>query len=211
MTLLGRLRARIAGRGRSRRRSRRRDGIDAAQLHPPWRQFVTEALAARDRFDHAVESLAPGPLRDRLTELAERVHDGALDSWRIAQHGDALEGSLHSAEPLARVNQRLADAEQGLAAHPDDTASRQRVESVRAQLASARRARTVLDDTRERLRGLVASLDEAAARAVEAAATAGRRTEVEAASGDLGAVVDDLEALRRAFGETEAAARNHLI
>lgn len=181
---------------------RRHERIDPAALHDPWRHFVLEALDARGRFDTAVGRMAPGPLRDRLTEIRGRVDDGVEESWRIARHGDALEGALRGLDPTVEVEARLQRAEAEARDVPGDPGPADVAEALRAQLASTRRIVAVTREARDRLRVLDARLDEAVARAVELALTASNPREVGGLTGDVDAIVGDLEALRVALDET---------
>src|SRR5262249_42469384 len=67
------------------------DRIDAFRLSEPWRLFVKDAQAAQDRFDRTVARMQPGPLQDRLRDVAARVGDGVRECWRIACQGDELQ------------------------------------------------------------------------------------------------------------------------
>jgi hypothetical protein len=69
---------------------RDRPRIDPSSLRDPWRRFVKEALGARRRFDGAVRDARSGPMRDRLSEIAQRIDDGIDECWRIARQGQAL-------------------------------------------------------------------------------------------------------------------------
>lgn len=172
-------------------------------LRAPWRDFVEEAIDARDRFDRAVAGARSGPLRDRLQVIADRVAEGVDESWRIATHGQALEEALGQLEPLAKVEERLAEVEReegaagGGAPHLASTA-----DALRSQIASTRRIGQVARDTRDRLRLLDARLDESVARAVELSLRAGDPTETAGLDSDVEAIVTEMESLRVALEET---------
>ena len=51
---------------------RRGPTMDAYALGEPWRRFVLNAQAARNRFHDAVASTRPGPVRERLSGTASR-------------------------------------------------------------------------------------------------------------------------------------------
>src|SRR4051794_24986769 len=65
-------------------RSTRGERPDPFALSEPWRQYVREALQAQARYQRAVEGTHPGPLRDRLAEIGQRVEEGVQECWRIA-------------------------------------------------------------------------------------------------------------------------------
>src|SRR5204863_6966652 len=72
-------------------RRTRVDRIDPFRLSEPWRLFVKDAQAAQTRFDRTVERMMPGPLQDRLRDVAARVGDGVRECWRIACQGNELQ------------------------------------------------------------------------------------------------------------------------
>src|SRR5439155_18578908 len=65
-------------------RRKKVDRIDPFRLSEPWRLFVKDALAAQTRFDRTVDRMMPGPLQDRLRDVAARVGDGVRECWGIA-------------------------------------------------------------------------------------------------------------------------------
>lgn len=172
--------------------------VPTAKLGEPWRQYVADARDAKHRFEEVVRSMSPGPLQDRLTELAHRIQDGVAEAERIATRGNALSGAvaLIDTETPARELAELRSRHAGKAMSPTDTETER---SLRAQLETAERISSAAQQADSRLRQLDAWLDELVARAVEVSLGTGD-SEV------LGAEVDDivleLEALRRALDET---------
>ena len=65
--------------------------------------------------------------------------------------------------------------------------------------------RAVAEDAPDRLRVLNAQLDEADTRTIELSLSSADPSDISLLAGDVDTVVDDLEALRRAIEETEAA------
>lgn len=189
-------------------RAASRPAIRPESLRRPWRDFVEEAVDARDRFDRAVAGARSGPLRDRMQVIADRVAEGVEESWRIATHGQALEDALGQLEPLGKVEHRLVEVEReqqeagGSAPHLDSTA-----DALRSQIASTRRIGQVTQDTRDRLRLLDARLDEAVARAVELSLRAGDADDTAGLGSDVERIVTDMESLRVALEESDAAGR----
>jgi hypothetical protein len=184
-----------------------RPEIRPQTLRQPWRGFVEEALDARNRFDRAVASARPGPLRSRLGEIADRVAQGIDESWRIAQHGQALEDALKQLEPLSEVEKRLQTVEAELAGErPADDRLRRTADALQSQMASTRRIAEVARETRDRLRLLDARLDESVARAVELSLRAGDVAEIGGLDDDVESIVTEMETLRVALEETAATA-----
>ena len=84
--------------------------VDPYAVRDPWRGYVQKAVEARKQFDMVVTGTAPGPLRDRLTEVGTRVAAAEIQIFRLAKLGDARD---------------------------DDPTLRQRVETLTAQLQQA--------------------------------------------------------------------------
>jgi hypothetical protein len=185
---------------------RARPDIRPEALRSPWRDFVEEAVDARERFDRAVAGARTGPLRTRLQAIADRVAEGVEESWRVATHGQALEEALGQLEPLATVEGRLAEVEaERRGARADDARLEDTAEALRSQIDSTRRIGEVARATRDRLRLLDARLDESVARAVELSLRAGDATEASGLGSDVEAIVTEMESLRLALEETAVA------
>lgn len=183
----------------------REQRIDPFALKDPWKRFVIDAQSAQGRFQRAVRRSRPGPLKERLAELGERIDQAVRECWRVACQGDALGNALRQLEP-GRVEADLAEARRDLSrARGTSTEPIQAtVNALEAQLRSAERLGEVWNSSRDRLRVLNAQLDEAVARAVELSVGAGDSA---AAFGGLThqvtGVVSDMEALRQALEETD--------
>jgi hypothetical protein len=174
--------------------------MDPFTLHDPWRRHVQHALAAQRRFSTALGQFPPGPLRLRLAGAADDLSAGVAACWRVAQRGELLTGARRNID-TNRVRANLATldaASEGASDLHEHTR-----EALEAQLASAERLDTTIEETRARLRLLDARLTEAVARLVELAATGtpeGATPGVDDAAAIRG-VSDDLEALRSALDE----------
>jgi hypothetical protein len=180
-------------------RAPKRERIDPFTLGEPWRSFVRAALQAQARFDRTVHTARPGPLRDRLAEIGKRVGTGVDECWQVANRAQDI------ANALEQLDTRQARAELAALEHESGTAPENRArtaEALRAQIGSAERMATVVDDARDRLRLLDARLDEAVARAVELSVDSGDPEGVLGLSSDVDSVVTDMEALRQALEET---------
>jgi hypothetical protein len=186
-------------------RNPREERIDPFTLQDPWRRFVSEALAARRRFDDAVRQAEAGPLRDRLSEIGERIATGVSESWRIARAGQAL-SDARSQIDAADVTRQLAElgVAPGTELQPGSSVAGT-VEALEAQLGTAQRMDSVITETRDRCRLLDARLDEAVTRAIELSVRAQRTEDFGTLSRDVDSLVGEMEALRQALDETEQA------
>lgn len=184
-------------------RARREERIDPFTVGEPWRHFVADALQARSKFAQTVARARPGPLRDRLVALGERLDHGVRECWRIARQGDGLHSALGQLD-IEQIRQELAEVQRELERCPaGERASLERAEAaVRSQLASAERIAGVSRDAGSRLRVLNAQMDEAVARAVELSVTAADGSDLSPLSADVESLVSELESLRLALEET---------
>lgn len=181
------------------------DRIDPFTLNEPWRRFVQSALQSQARFDQAVHQAERGPLRDRLAQIADRVHDAVRESWRIARQGQVLADASAQID-TAGVQRQLAEV-QGNAAAPWAAGSslEQTAQALQAQLASAQRLASVTQEAADRLRLLNARMDEMVARAIELSVDASQPDDLGGLGSDVDSLVDEMEALRLAMDETDRA------
>jgi hypothetical protein len=188
------------------RKGPRREVIDPFAVGEPWRRFVQDALSAERRFDDTVRRTPEGPLRDRLRDLGERIHAGVREGWRIACQGASLQKGLQQFD-IKDIRRELAMVEaeiDGAGRHASASLKRTR-DALVAQEESFERVRAVAEDARDRLRVLNAQLDEAVARTIEVSLSAADPSDISLLAGDVDTLVDDLESLRQALEETEAA------
>ena len=172
--------------------------IDPFTLGEPWRHYVQDAMQAHNRFKEAVRGARPGPMRDRLTEIDDRVATGVREVWRIARRGHDLVDARRRLDPRS-IHRDLELAEQ----HPDRGAATQgTIEALRSQLATVERLERVIEDADARLRLLNARLDEAAARTIELAVQTERVSDLGVLGHDIDLMVYYMEALRLAIEET---------
>jgi hypothetical protein len=200
-------------------RGGRRERIDPFTLGEPWRRFVQGALQARARVSEGARRPPPGPLRDRLGEIGERVEVAVHEVWRIAQRGHALSQARRNLDPDA-IRRQLAQLEAAgptvdEVGPPDALASYEpgtiepvasphdaTLRALRAQLETVERMDRVIDDSHARLRLLGARLDEAVARMLELSVHhAGDPASLGGLGADVEGVVADMEALRQALDE----------
>lgn len=183
-------------------RTSRGPDIDPFVLSMPWRDYVQGAKSAKLRFDRTVKGTAPGPIRDRLTDLSARLDDGIADCWRIAKRGDDIAAALQNLS-TTEAQIELANMRQRLRGTTPSDAQRSTMRSLEAQMESAQRMQGIVRDADERLRALDARLDELVAKAVEVSVGA---TDSAWLSNEVDVVVGELESLRQALDDTNAAA-----
>jgi chemotaxis regulatin CheY-phosphate phosphatase CheZ len=158
---------------------------------------VSNAQKARRKFDEAVRTARSGPMRERLTEIGGRLDDAVDECWRVARQGQALAD--------ARGQLDTQDAQRELASLDVSSPSQSKTaEALHAQIASAERLETTINDARDRLRLLDARMDEAVARAVELSVEGGD-ADLGGLGSDVEGLVGDMEALRQGLEETEQA------
>jgi hypothetical protein len=183
-------------------RARREERIDPFAVDEPWRRYVQDARQAHARFREAVERARPGPTRDRLRAIDDRIDTGVREVWRIARRGHELVEARRRVDPDA-VRRELAALEAAAdASRSPGSALEQTTASLQAQLATVERLERVIGDADVRLRLLTARLDEAAARTIELAVHASDVGAVGGLGADVDAMVDEMEALRQAIEET---------
>jgi hypothetical protein len=183
------------------RNAKRGDRIEPFTLADPWRSYVVGAQQSKERFDRMVRDMSNGPLKERLGDLASRLDDGVAESWRIARRGNDISGAL------ARLDTVSAQAELAELRAATGNAMPQRsmaktIEALEAQIASAQRLQQTSDDAQSRLRLLDARFDELVARGVEVSIGSG---DTDVLGNDVDGLVTELESLRIALEETNAA------
>lgn len=176
--------------------------INAFAVEEPWRHAVMDAVASRDRFADALKGFKPGPLRDSLTEVGNRLDEAVDESWKIAQQGQLLTDARKRLNDR-QVNWELTQAHYAVTQGGEPTPTQaSTIAALEAQLATSQRMDQTIADARDQLRLLNARLDEAVTRAVELSVT--EQTSGAAALGDdVGAIVDDLESLRLALDDLD--------
>jgi hypothetical protein len=203
-------------------RTRRRGRLPVVEIDPyavsePWRQYVRQALGARQRFDEALSGWPAGPLRDRLMLLQPRLAQATQEVWTVARQGAALDGTVRgvptggtrpsSDELSAELRQIQAERQQNPAADRQAALARSE-EAVAAQLRAARRSDTSRAEVLDRLRLLTARLDEAVTQLIALGLDRpSAEGSVEEAAGSVEAVLEEMGALQQGLREAGAAAR----
>jgi hypothetical protein len=182
-------------------RAAKGERVDPFTLSEPWRHYVQDAMQAHKRFQEAVHGARPGPTRDRLAEIDERVSTGVEEVWRIARRGHDLVDARRRLDPddiRREIAATEANAEGGWAS--EETTERT-MEALNAQLSTVERLERVIADADSRLRLLNARLDEAAARTIELSVQSGGASDLGLLGNDVDSMVQDMEALRQAIEE----------
>jgi len=185
-------------------RGPKHERISPSAVKEPWRRAVKDALSARQRFDRTVRRMPPGPLRERLAGVGQRLSDGVDECWQIACQGNDLQ-SAYAQLDVGSIQTDMAQlkAEKKAGGDAAHAASLDRaIAAVQSQLASAERIGTVAQDVADRLRVLNAQLDEAVARAVELSVQANDVGDISPLGDDVDSLVGELESLRQGLDET---------
>ncbi len=147
--------------------------IDPWAVPEPWRQYVRQAVDARQRFDQALAQWQPGPLRDRLVSLQPQIRRSAHEVFAVARQGAVLDGSAigvgggsgkrPTVEQLSTELRTVQEEErrQDATGAPDDGSLARTEAAVAAQLRAATGSRAAAAEALDRLRLLTARLDEA--------------------------------------------------
>jgi hypothetical protein len=191
-----------------RRRRQRPSPIDPYGVPDPWRRFVRESLGAQAKFAQAVEQCRPGPLRDRLEEVGRRIDEAVRECWRVARLGAALDAALANVDPEQTSTDLRALQEvrrQRLASGQSIEALEQTESALALRLQSGRRIQAAGQRATDRLRVVTAQLNEAVASAAEVSLGATDAITTATLAASIDTVVVEIEALRKALEETEAA------
>lgn len=177
-----------------------KERIDRRAVSGPWERFVDEALDAQRRFERTVAATRQGPVQERLDAMSDRIDTFVRHSYDVARSGQRLS----DARRMVDVDRIVADLHRVTGGHPVPPGSTQAraAEALEAQLGSARRLDTTIEDTRNRLLLLDARLDELVTRAIEVSVTDAGHQGLVDVDRELQDVVDELDAVRMAVAET---------
>ena len=222
---LGRMAVAVVRRSRRDRAARPKPAdLDPWSVPEPWRQLVRQAVAAQAQFDQAVQEWPPGPIKDRLVWVQPRLWADVEHVGRVAHRGASLggwnrEAAAGAGRPTARDlsdQLRRAEAERrSVGQHsPDRAAALARTEeALAAQLRALRKAEEAAADAQDRLRVLVARLQDAVTAllvlgvdATGASGTESLAESIESISEEINALHDGLaDASESALGSGPAA------
>jgi hypothetical protein len=202
---------------RSRRRGRRLPvvTIDPYAVPEPWRQYVRQALGARQRFDQTVGQWPAGPLHDRLVLLQPRIGQATEEVWAVAQRGAALAGTVRgvptgAAHPsivqLSSELRRVQAERQRTEASDRQAALGRSEEAIAAQLRAARRSEEAQAEVLDHLRLLTARLDEAVTQVGQLGLDPrGSEGGLDQVAGSVDALGEEISALHQGLIAAEAA------
>jgi len=183
--------------------------LDPWSVPEPWRQLLHQAMDAQSRFDHSVADWPAGPIRERLTDLQPRVWADVEHVGTIAKRGAALSGWVAGVAGTGRPSaQQLADklraaeAERTRAAAGSERyASLERTEeALAAQIRALHNASEAESMVADRLRVIVARLDEAVTSLLVLGAGGGE-TEADTLTASLDEINDEITSLSRGLAE----------
>lgn len=180
----------------------KRPGVSPRTLVEPWRGLMQGILDARRRYDQALTSVRPGPLRERLGEVGGRLDAAVDEAWHIASAGNTLSKGRTQID-TDEIRRDLDAA----STSPRSERSEQTIRAVQAQLDSAERLDRTIYDTYERLRLLDARIDETVTRTVELSVTQADTSDLGGLDTEVESIVHEMEALRQAVEETDAVPR----
>ncbi|HTO01021.1 MAG TPA: hypothetical protein VL068_10130 [Microthrixaceae bacterium] len=183
-------------------RSPQRPKVEAKGLDEPWRSLLEEVIDAGHRFDRALSGIVPGPLKDRLTLMGERLRTGIDEASRIAHAGNQLSSGRKQID-TARIRSELAVASSGT----KTPRSEQTINAIKSQLSSAERLDATIAETLDKLRLLDARIDETVTRAIELSVSQSDTDDLGSLGGlgsEVESIVNDMEALRQAVEETNS-------
>jgi hypothetical protein len=170
--------------------------FDPFTLSDPWRRFAQNAQRSRRQFRTTVANTAPGPLHDRLADIAARLDAGLQDGWQIAKRGDEIDSAVGRLDPT-RLRSQLASLQAKADAEPSEDLTAA-IQSLQSQLATADRLKAMSASTADQLRLNAARLDELCARAAEV--SVGSR-DTDTFASDVDDLVLELESLHEAVQE----------
>jgi hypothetical protein len=212
---LGRMAVAIVSRGRRRLPV---VTIDPFAVPEPWRQYVRDAVAARQRFDAALAQWPAGPQRDRLVLLQPRLWQGTYEVWSVAQRGAAMGATTPgsaagglvrpSAGQLSSELQRVQAERQRTPRSDRQAALVRSEEAIAAQLRAAHHSTEAQAEVLDRLRLLTARLDEVVTQLLELGLEqAGGPVEgpSDTVAGSVDALVEEIEALHEGLRQAGAA------
>lgn len=172
--------------------------VDPSAVPEGHRPAVEDAVRARAQFRSLLTATAPGPMQDRLHELAPKVDAGVLAVWEAVQQTVRLEQVLITLDP-ERVTEDLKRAKRDEQSGQGDAAT---VEALTARFSSTQRLLNSHDELRQRIPILEARLGTAVARAAELTLT----SSASPAAGGLDVLGSELDELVTELAALQAGA-----
>lgn len=175
--------------------------IRPSAVGEPWRGQVEDAIEARTRFDQAVKSFRAGPMRDAMFETAERVEQAVTECWRVAQQGQIVAQARTRIDDR-QINWELQRASYEASGERSNETRERTIAALQSQRATAARLDAIVTSAEDQLSLLNARLDESVTRAIELSVS-NRLSDATSLGDDVGGIVGDLEALRRAIEDVD--------
>lgn len=175
--------------------------IRPSAVSEPWRGQVEDAIEARTRFDQAVKSFRAGPMRDAMAETAERVEQAVTECWRVAQQGQIV-AQARSRIDDRQINWELQRASYEASGDRSNETRERTITALQSQRDTAARMDAIVNSAKDQLSLLNARLDESVTRAIELSVS-NRLSDATSLGDDVGGIVGDLEALRRAIEDVD--------
>ncbi len=169
-------------------------------LDDPWRSFVSQALTWQRDIETTVANTAPGPMQDRLRDLAGHVDNGMTECWKLARGGHQLTAARARIDTVA-VTRQLSQ----LPPARTDPAMTQVAQALQAQLDTATRIEGEVSSTYDGLLVLNARLGEVSARVIELSARPLALGDAALVDSEVAVVVGQLAAIRQALTDLDGS------
>lgn len=198
---VGRMVSAVMARARKSRRAES-EPVDPWSVPPPWRDHLRAAIEAQRKLHEAVDSLTPGPTRDRIGTLEERIDRSVRLAAVTARRGALLTTPERTAKAAA-LSAELTELSRR-PGEPDPAALRHET-VVAGQLRAMRRAEAVSGEALDQVRMLATRIDDAVTAVVELSMDS---SDMDLADGDPGtllSVLDEITALHQGMEECGTA------
>jgi hypothetical protein len=205
----------IARRRRDRQAWPRPAALDPWSVPEPWRQLLQQALSVQTRFDQTIDGWADGPIKDRLTSLRPNLYASMEQVGTMAKRGAAIAGGPGGGVMPGRVTAgqltdqlRKAEAErQRLDSRSAERAAAlaRTEDAIAAQLRAVRSAEEAANLVHDRVRILVATLDQTVT-SLAVLGVGAAESGADAVAASLSALTDEISALHRGLTEATSSA-----
>ncbi len=212
---VGRMAAAVVSRSRRERAARPKPAqLDPYSVPEPWRQLLRQALDAQARFDHSVQDWPGGPIKERLATIQPRLWGDVEQVGTIARRGAALSGWVAGVAGAGRPSaQQLADQlrateaeRQRVGAGSERQASLLRTEeALAAQIRALHNATEAEAMVADRLRVIVARLDESVTSLLVLGAGGGE-SDADALMSSLDQINEEITSLSKGLAEASSTA-----
>ena len=180
------------------------------QISPQQQQQMQQALVARQSYRAALKDCPPGPLRDRFTDMEERVDDVVDGLYKLVVRAQGLRQYLQRT-PARMKEEELARTRSTIRAMTDGPARQQmetQADALSEQLAARQRIQVSYDGAMAKIGATVARLEQMSAQVAEVgllgddAAMAGIPGTVD----DVSQLVEEVDDVREALEDIASPA-----